>query len=114
MEWISELDIYLLVTSTLIGLGAGVHSYVTSRAMAHRRIIDAVTERVEATESKIKIVQADNLRLKEKIESMDLHDDIETLHGRVTDMSRTVSEQTGQMKQMNQTLHLIQDYLLKK
>ena len=114
MEWLSTFDIYLLIASTMIAVGAAAHSWITSRTSASQGIIDDMNDRLNMTNNDLKIVKADIIRLDEKIKAMNLHSEIDVVHKRVTEMGQLVSKQSGQLQQINQSLHLIHEHMLNR
>ena len=114
-----KLNFYIVGASTLIAIGAAIHSYVTSRAMAGKKLIDAVNVRVDGQAKKIVEIESDIdankkdlSRLNGRIDDMNVSEEVSSIHTRINEVASSTAEQTGQLKQIDNTLNIIVKHLI--
>ena len=89
-------NVLLTIAMSVIGL----YAWITARQKANRETIDEVDIRV--------------VRLEEQIKHMPRKSDMDTLHGRITEVAEVQKRMEGEMHQINHTLRLINDFLIKQ
>ena len=102
---IERVDIYIFLASSLIAVGAFIHSYLTSRSRAEKSAIEALAFRVGA-------IEKEQTLLKEQFSQLQIHDDLEGIHERINDISSSTSNMSGKMDEMSNTLRLIQTLMM--
>ena len=112
LDFVDKIDIYLFITTTLIAIGALAHSIISSRANANRGLINKVSVRVNELEGRENQNRSDIKRLQEKVDGLNLNTEIVAIHNRINEVAETSSEQAGQLKQINNTLSIIQKHLI--
>jgi hypothetical protein len=101
----------------VLGLGAvSLYTYVSNRRRATKEAIAAVEVKhdldLNAVEAHLQAHGDRILRAEQQIEHLPDGDKIGEVHYRIDQVGQGVKGLEGEMKQMNQTLRLIQGYLL--
>lgn len=95
-----------IIQTAGIGLFA-VWAWIVNRTKANQDAITQLADRQDVLEKHLQVT-------KTEIKHMPDRDDIERLHGRIDQLAKGVNHVEGQLKQINQTLAIIQQYLVQK
>ena len=93
-----------IIQTAGIGLAAA-YAFIINRTKANQDAINHLAERQDDLEKQMQIT-------KTEIKHMPGRDDIERLHGRIDQVAEGVKHMEGQLKQINQTLIIIQQHLV--
>ncbi|MDP2548071.1 DUF2730 family protein [Oceanobacter sp. 4_MG-2023] len=103
------LGFWLQAIQALITGAVFLYVWLTNRQKANTSAIKELRE--ELTRS-INDMDDRVIRVEKDIEHLPTHSDMAGLHARVNDANDSIKSMSGELKQMNHTLQLINDHLL--
>ena len=95
-----------IIQTAGIGLFA-VWAWIVNRTKANQDAITQLAERQDSLEKQLEVTQTE-------IKHRPDRGDIERLHGRIDQLTKSVKHMEGQLKQINQTLVIIQQHLVRQ
>ena len=107
MSWLTNDNMRLwwdVVQSIVIGLFV-VYGWVLTRTKANQDAINELSGRFDRLDKQIQVIQTD-------LDHQPNKEDITRLHGRIDQVAEGVKHMEGQLKQLNQTLVIIQQHLV--
>ncbi len=93
------------VVQTAFMAFVSVYVWWTTRTRATKAAIDRVDDRVTGHETRLLLIE-------QHAKHIPGHEDLGAIHNRVDQVGQGVRTLEGEMKQINHTLHLIQQHLL--
>ena len=101
------LDFWWNVIQTSVLVFVAVYTWLVNRTKANREAITTVNEKVDGLHSRVTVIE-------HELEHVPGDQAVSRIHTRIDQVGQGVSHMEGEIKQINQTLHLIQQYLLEK
>ena len=101
------LDFWWNIIQTAILAVIALYTWLVNRTKANRAAITVVNEKVDGLHYRVTIIE-------HELEHLPGNETISRLHSRIDQVAQGVRHLEGEMKQINQTLHLIQQDLLEK
>ena len=101
------LDFWWNIIQTAVLVFVAVYTWLVNRTKANREAINAVNEKVDGLHDRVTVIE-------HELEHVPGDQAISRIHSRIDQVGQGVRHLEGEMKQINQTLHMIQQYLLEK
>ena len=95
------------VIQTAILTFVAIYTWVVNRTKANRAAIQVLDNRLDELRGRVVVME-------HSLQHVPGDQAIARIHTRIDQVGQSVRHMEGEMKQLNQTLHLIQQYLLEK
>lgn len=95
------------IIQTAILSFVAIYTWLVNRTKANREAINAVNERVDGLHNRMTVVE-------HELEHVPGEPAISGIHKRIDQLGQGVRHLEGEMKQINHTLHLIQQHMLER
>ena len=103
----SEIEFWWNALQTVVLLFVAVYTWLVNRTKANRAAISATNDKMDGLHSRVTV-------LENELGHVPGDEEVARIHSRIDQVAQGVQRLEGEMKHINQTLTMIQQYLLEK